>query len=306
MSFIRKRQQYSLNRMFDFDVVRGDECAWRKGADGSIAIVRREMARNDVLVTRYAYKVSGGLFDQQIVPKGKGQTMIKRSDPRMTTENYGGYNKVSGAYFILVEHSRGKNSVRSIAPVYIMDRALYERDAIAYCEDVLGLENPRVLIPRIKVDSLVAFDGFRMWVSGRQPGAILYKNANQLVLSWEENAYIKWIVKYVERCQIERIECKINAHDMISSESNCALYRTLLDKLRNSCYAAKYAAAAETICENYDSFVRLALPDQCRILLQILNLFRTNGARTDLKVLCGKSRIGILLTSKNLDGYAGH
>lgn len=306
LSFIRKRQQYSLNRMFDFDVVRGDECAWRKGADGSIAIVRREMARNDVLVTRYAYKVSGGLFDQQIVPKGKGQTMIKRSDPRMTTENYGGYNKVSGAYFILVEHSRGKKSVRSIEPVYIMDRALYERDAIAYCEGVLGLENPRVLIPGIKVDSLVAFDGFRMWVSGRQPGAILYKNANQLVLSWEENAYIKRIVKYVERCQIERIECKINAHDMISSESNCALYRTLLDKLRNSCYAAKYAAAAETICENYDSFVRLALPDQCRILLQILNLFRTNGARTDLKVLCGKSRIGILLTSKNLDGYAGH
>ena len=306
MNFIQKRQPYSLNRMFDFNVVRGEECAWRKGADGSIATVRSVMRRNDVLVTRYAYKASGGLYDQQIKAKNKGQAMIKRSDARMTTDKYGGYNKVSGAYFFLVEYSKGKKRVRSIEPVFIMDRALYERDAIAYCETVLELEQPKVLIPRINVDSLVSFDGFRMWVSGRQPGAILYKNANQLVLSWEETEYIKRISKYVERCQNDRFEYKITIFDKISSEKNCELYQALLDKLRNSRYAVKYAAAAETIRENYDGFVQMSLPDQCRILMQILNLFRTNGARTDLKLLCGKSRIGILLTSKNVDGYAGH
>ena len=40
-----------------------------------------------------------------------------------------------------------------------------------------------------------------------------------------------------------------------------------------------------------------------KILLQILNLFANNASSADLKLLCGKAGIGILLTSKNLDNY---
>ena len=41
-------------------------------------------------------------------------------------------------------------------------------------------------------------------------------------------------------------------------------------------------------------------------MLQILNLFSTNADSADLKLLCGKAGIGILLTSKNLENFAGH
>lgn len=306
INFIQKRQPYNMKRMFDFDVVRGDECAWKKGADGSIATVRSVMRRNDVIVTRYAYEVTGGLFDQQIVPKGNGQAMIKRSDSRMTTDKFGGYNKISGAYFILVEHIKGTKRVRSIEPVYIMYRAMYEQNAIAYCENVLELENPRVLIPRIKMDSLLSFDGFRMYVSGRTGQRIVYKNANQLILSPKEIRYIKRISKYLERCRYARGNVAITAFDKITAEDNCALYQVLLDKLKNKCYSIRYDAPAKTLDNGSDCFVGLSIADQCRILLQILNLFGTNAAKADLKLLGGSGQAGVLSTSKNLDGYANH
>ena len=53
-----------------------------------------------------------------------------------------------------------------------------------------------------------------------------------------------------------------------------------------------------------DAFEKLALPDQCRVLMQILNLFRCNAANADLKLLCGKGGIGKLQISKNLNTFS--
>ena len=49
--------------------------------------------------------MKGGLFDQNILKKGKGQIPIKGgADERLRSrDKYGAYNKASGAYFMLVE-----------------------------------------------------------------------------------------------------------------------------------------------------------------------------------------------------------
>lgn len=306
LRFIQSQQKYSMNRMFDFDVVRGNECAWRKGEEGSIAVVRKTMRKNNILFTRYAHEVRGGLFDQMIMPKGQGQTPIKRSDPRMTVKNYGGYNKRTGTYFMLVEHTEKKKRVRSIETVFLMDKALFECDPIAYCKTILGLQEPRILISRIPIDSLVSYDGFRMHVSGRTGTQIIYKNANQLVVSPEQVQYIKQISKYLERCRQAKTDLEINKFDGITAEENNRLYQLLLDKLNTNLYRVKYATASETIVQNYAKFTSLEIAQQCRILMQILNLFNTTAASADLKELCGKVGIGILLTSKNLSNYTDH
>ena len=305
MNFIRGKQEYSLNRMFDWDVVRNGECAWRKGNEGSIAMVRKMMRKNNILFTRYAHEVSGGLFDQMIVPKGSGQAMIKSSDPRMTTEKYGGYNKLTGAYFCLVEHTEKKKRVRSIEAVMLMYKGLYEKNPSAYCERILDLKEPRVLIKKILINSLVSLDGFRMHVSGRTGSQIIYKNANQLAIAPEEMEYIKRIAKYLERCRNARTDLPLTAFDAIDEETNKSMYMLLLNKIGTVRYSKKYATAGKTIAEQQDKFCTLSVSDQCRILIQILNLFNTTAASADLKILCGKAGIGILLTSKNLINYLG-
>lgn len=302
--FISQKQTYSLNRMFDFDVRRGDEAAWLAGAEGSIAVVRGMMAKNNVLLTRYARCEQGELFDQQIVPRGEGQAPIKSSDPRMKVERYGGYNKRAGSYFFLVEHTDGKKRRRSLEAVYLMYRALYEKEPLAYCAQILGLKEPRVLIPQIKIGALVSMDGFRMHISGRTGCQIIYKNANPLVIDSQWAHYVKRIGKCMAR-MAGTGEKEVFAYDGISAEQNEALYRLLREKLNTSRYRVMLETAGETIAREEETFNQLGVAEQCEILLQMLHLFDTTAASANLKKLCGKMGIGILLTSKNLENYQG-
>ena len=64
--------------------------------------------------------------------------------------------------------------VRSLEVVTILHKALYEREPLRYCEEVLGLEAPKVLISKIKIDSLFCLDGFRMHLSGRTGDQLIY------------------------------------------------------------------------------------------------------------------------------------
>ena len=306
LRFVQSRQTYSMNHVFDFDVVEKDGFAWKAGEDGSIAMVRRMMRKNNILLTRYAREETGALFDLQILPKGKGQALIKASDPRMSIEKFGGYNKVKGAYYALIEHEERKKRVRSLEVVTILDKALYEREPLRYCEEVLGLEAPKVLISKIKIDSLFCLDGFRMHLSGRQGKQITYKNANPLVLSPEWAQYIKQAAKCVERYAGEKEAVQLTAFDAVDARRNCELYQILLAKLALQPYRVKYGTPAKTLAEHAEAFRRLAPLPQCKVLLQILNLFSTNANSADLKLLCGKAGIGILRTSKNLENFAGH
>lgn len=306
-NFIRQKDvKYSLNRMFDFDVCRSGEQAWRAGESGSIAAVRHAMGKNNVLFTRRASEAGGGLFDQLIVPRGKGQAPIKASDPRMDIAKYGGYNKLTGAYFILVEHTKKKKRVRSLETVLLIHKSMYEQDHGRYCREILGLQDPVVLLDKVRINSLVSYDGFRMHISGRTGSQIIFKNANPLVLAAVWQQYIKNISKYLERCKKAGKELEIIRFDGITAPQNCQLYQLLLEKLENRLYRVKLETAANTVREQQEKFGTLSLPNQCRILLQLLNLFANNAASADLKLLNGKAGIGILLTSKNLDNYIGH
>lgn len=202
----------------------------------------------------------------------------------MTIDKFGGYTERKGAYFALAEHTEKKECVRSVETVFLMNKALYEHDPMEYCIKVLGLSDPKVPIPRIKIDSLAEYDGFRMHVSGRTGTRILCENANQLVIAPEQMQYVKQVSKYLERCAAAREDVKITAFDGITAEENCDMYRLLLDKLRTARYIVKYETASETLRENGEKFRELSTANQCRVLMQILNLFKTNARSADFEI----------------------
>ncbi len=307
LAYLKARDfKYSLNHIYDYDVVRDGERAWTAGADGTIATVRHVMGKNNILYTRMAKETKGPLFDLQIVGKTKGQAAVKSSDPRMTVDKFGGYNKPTGTYFCLVEHTVGKKQVRSLEPVLLMHKALYEKNPMDYCTQRLNLKDPRILISCVKIDSLISFDGFRMHISSRSGNQVRYKNANQLVIASEWQTYFKKISKYLDRCKKAKTDLPVTLFDGITSEENIRLYELLLEKLRTSRYHVKYETAATTVAENRGKFNGLAVPEQCRILMQVLNLFACNVDGADFKALGGKEGVGIVQTSKNLSSYSGH
>lgn len=297
--------KYSLNRMFDFNVERNGETAWVSGETGSIATVRRMMRKNNILFTRRAAEVKGGLFDQLLVSQGKGQTPVKSSDPRLATGYYGEYNKRTGTYFILVEHTEKKKRVRSLEAIYLMHKAIYEQDPLRYCREILGLQEPVILIPKIKINALVSLDGFRMHISGRSGDSILLKNANPLILDLPWQEYTKKISKYLERCKAAGRDLEIATQDGLEEEKNQQFYTVLVEKLENPLYRIKYATPAKTLRENEEKFQNLSCGDQCKVLIQILHLFANNATSADLKLLNGKSGIGILKIPKKLAARQG-
>ena len=306
LRFVRSGQTYSMNCVFDYDVSRRGETAWVAGEEGTILTVRRVMRKNNILVTRFAREAAGGLFNQQIVGKGKGQTPIKSSDPRMTIKDYGGYSDIKGAYFALIEHTKGKKRVRSLEAVYIMHKQLYESEPLRYCQEILGLEEPKVLIARIKVDALISFDGFRMNISGRSDSRITYKNANQLIVSPEWTQYIKQVIKYAKLCDEEKRELEVTGFKGIDRQHNIELYWSLVEKLSKSPYTVMYNRAAQKLKDYAETFCGQGFRDQCTALKGILDLFSTSISNVALKLPDGQGCTGMLRLSKKLENVAGH
>ena len=133
-------------------------------------------------------------------------------------------------------------------------KALYEREPLRYCEEVLGLEAPKVLISKIKIDSLFCLDGFRMHLSGRTGNQLIYKNANPLVLDPEWAQYIKQAAKCVERYAGEKEAVQLTAFDAVDARRNCELYQILLAKLALQPYRVKYGTPDKTLAEHAEAF----------------------------------------------------
>lgn len=297
-------RSYNLRRMFQFDVTSGGECAWKTGERGTIATVRRVMKKNSVLFTRKSYEVSGGLFDQQLMKKGKGQVPIKSSDERLLSiEKYGGYNKATGAYFVLAE-SLGKNGVKKrtleFVPLYLKAKLEASEDAmLGYLKNEVGLKEPKVLLGKIKTDTLFNVDGFRMHLSGRTGKQLVFKGANQLLLAEHDEILIKKIVKVVEQLKTNK-SYKINAYDRITEEDLQELYQKFLDKLRKPPYAIRLGAQVETLEKGKGIFHKLSLEQKCQTLLEILHLFQCNSTASDLSKIEGPGRAGILVLSNEI------
>ena len=306
--FVRNNpgRTYNLKKMFENETVkRGNETAWIPGDNGTICTVKKWMRKNNVLFTRRAYEVKGGLFDQNILKKGKGQIPIKGgADERLQSiEKYGAYNKASGAYFMLVE-SDGKKGERKrtieFVPVYLA-KSLEESVELRrrYCEEELGLVNPDVRILKIKINTLFDVDGFKMHLSGRTGKQLLFKGANQLVLSEELQLIVKKIGKYCADYK-ENKEAVKNEKSEVTQEVLEELYDEFLHKLRNSLYGHRLSAQIEKIEKGKEIFQSMSNEQKCLILMEILHLFQCASQAANLQLIDGPGKAGILVLNNDI------
>ena len=90
MNYIKHdtKRTYNISKMFTdnknhdkLPVERNGEVAWIYGDSGTIADVKKQMSKNNILFTRMQHANAGsGLFDQNIKRKGSGQVPIKSSN----------------------------------------------------------------------------------------------------------------------------------------------------------------------------------------------------------------------------------
>ena len=290
------KENYSVTRVFDYET----PGAWTPGDTNTIATVRKYMAKNNVLFTRMPYEVRGQLYDLQIRPAGEGQLEVKNG---RDIKKYGGYNKLTGSYSFVVEHTKGKKRIRSIETVYLYLKDKYESDAVAYCTEVLKLVDPVIIVKKIGMDALMEFDGLRMHISGRTGAYHVYKQANQLAMKAEVVRYIRKLFKYSERCAKARTELKITAYDGITKEENSALYDWYLTKMSGTVYGELFAKAEQVLKDGRKMFDEMSEYEQVHVLLEVLKVFKCDAQMADFTKLGGVKSTGRVLRSDVLTGF---
>lgn len=313
-----KNEKYSLNRVFDFNVknawtapTKEEMTVYRKlkkenksdpkTLSGTIQTVYNNVFRNTPIITYVPYEFKGALYDLQLLGKGKGQLSVKKN---RDISKYGGYNKRSGTYFTVVRYtSKSKKEEIGIFPVYLMDLKLYEKNPIKYCETKLELKNPKIVLKKLRFNSIVEIDDIRYELAFRDGDYICFNNIYQLILDDEKSKYIKKLSAYVNRCKIAKKELPLSENDAISSVENILIFKYLFEKINESVYKrvfcdSLFGKKEET--EELELFANLSVLEQSNVILDIIKALRCNSSRSNLSKIGGKTKAGLISVSRNI------
>lgn len=259
------------------------------------------MAKNNIRYTRYAFCQHGGLFDQMPVKKGKGQIPLKQDGPKSDMAKYGAYNNAKSKYFTLVSYSDKKGKeVRQLVPIDAVTEKAYLADPDGYVSSYVGAP-AKVLIPCVKYNACLSFDGFRMHLSKKTGNQLGYKSGVQLVLSYEQEKYVRNITKYLSQNQ-NRL---LNKYDGISVEENVALFDALMDKMSNSVLSLRFGAMGAKIADKREVFCALTPEEQCVVLVEVLKILHANMMCGDLTNIQLAKGAGALYTNMKISEIKG-
>ena len=301
------KSNYSINRVFDYDVYRGTELVWKAidkdvKKQGSIEIVRKTMLQNNILYTEYTYCGKGQLFNETIAKKGAGASIAlkKGLDP----EKYGGYTSPNTAYFAFVEFDGKKGQrVKQILeiPVYVANRIPEDKNIlIEYFENVKGLKNVKILREKIKKNALISVDGFPMRIRGAEEKNLRFKGNVQLIVDSNMEEVVRKIEKFLKK---DFNSEAIGNFDGFTDEDCLTLYETLVNKLTSTIYQKRPANQGRKLQENRNTFKALALSDKAKIIDEIVKMLRCDIMTTaDLKMVNCSGNAGGMTVNKNTIG----
>lgn len=310
---------YSLNTeaLYGHKVSRSGVDAWipaekdekgqvMAGHEGTMGTVRKWMRKNNILFTRMPLEGKGGLFDQNIMKKGKGQVPLKGDSPVSDIGKYGGYNKASIAYMMLVQaEEKGKPVylLESI-PNYVKNKLISDKERQAYCVRTWTAQgnkyrHPQILIPKVRIQSLLEIDGFKAHISGKTDDRFVMRNAQELCMDNALAGVLKNVLKFIHRKTVQK-DAAITEYDGFSDDNTLALYDFFVDKLSSSIYGKKFATQADFLRQSKDKFMNLPLEERCEVLGSILHLFQCNAVLSDFHLLGGSRQAGRIYLNKKI------
>lgn len=287
---------YNIQHLYDGDI----PGAWKVADIGRIVSTAK---KNTCRAIRMTVDAKGALFDVNPVSAGTnaGLVPLKGSGALSDTSKYGGYNKATTAYFMLVR-SKGKKNKKQLSleayPLYLEKQFNGSAQSkLSYCVKQ-GLSEPQIVLDHIKTNTLICVDGSYAWIRGKTDNNIILCNANQLIL--DEN--IMRIAKNV--CNYMRDRKKFNnpslsASDKIVAEDNIALYDALIEKLSSSVYSGlSVCKQAHFLKNSRNKFVAFSPEEQCIVLNETLHLMQCNSVLSDFTLLGGVAHAGVIRINK--------
>ena len=309
-----KNTNYSLNKVFNFDVKRGDKVIWERctednrgiGYGGTIDRVRKIMEQNNLLYTEYTFCGKGEIFNANPISKDNKNINISLKSG-LDPNKYGGYNGAGTSYFAQIEFDGKKGKrVKNIigVPIYIANQLSHNPNAFQdYCKDVKGLKNVEILVSKIKKNTLMLVDGFPMRIrgeSGTGGAKITFKVSLQLQLDKDNLEMVRLVEKYFEKNLGKQINEKI---DKISEEGLNSLYDGLLGKFKGA-YINRPANPSALMKEKEEVFKNeISIEKKAECIYKLLGALRCDAqTEVDLTAIGGAGRACGIGVSKNTLG----
>ena len=308
-------REYNLQRMFDREV----KGAWN-GLD-DLSRVKQTVQKTSMQVTRYAYTNNGEFYNARIYPKtDEGISIpIKNVYPYTQTEKYGGLKSLTTAYFAIVESKDKKgNCIKTIEAIPVLveyQKKTNPSCVMDYLKKDVGLNEPKILVPKLKVKSLVSINGFKAWIAGVTGNQIIVHNAQQWFTDSQTDLYVKNLLKLADMEKTGRLsdnEISNETFSMIKNRKdekltvdkvqNLELYNKIIEKLQTNCYQGLSGARnfTEKLQQKCELFENLTTLNQVKVLLQIIRFMKCNAEMSDLTMLEDRKRCGMLLINKNI------
>jgi CRISPR-associated endonuclease Csn1 len=293
------RLKYHMKKMYDFNT----EGAWRVEDNESLKIVINNINRNTPLFTKESKVKKGQFWNENASKKEKDLIPIKKE--LSNTLKYGGYKGANAAYFIVVEYENKKGQVEKkfeTIPIYLANKSEKNREVIIeYLVKKLKLKNPKVIVEKIKIGSLLQLDNSLVFITGNSGDSLLLNIGSQLILPSIMSAYIKTLQKYKEKLDYSTKFKKaliISEKDGLVKDKNIELYNIFINKLSSRSYRIIPNSLINFLIEKKDKFSNLNIGDQAVCLLQILPAFKKDATSADLSKLNGVKSAGKLTVGK--------
>ena len=296
--------------VFTHPIVCNGKTVWNGATDKDrvLKIAKKNTAR----VTKYAFCRKGGFFDQMPVPAAKGLIPLKKDRP---TEIYGGYNKSTASFFVLVKCKIASKQDVVIMPVELLYAEKFMQDdlfavqyAIKTISDITGktvdfiefLLNKR----KIKINAMLSLNGFKVCITGKSGGGrqIGVQCLTTFKTSCETEAYIKRLESFDNKRKKNNNIVFCEKYDGINSLQNLALYDSYIDKLQNTSYQYRPANPLNVLLKGREKFILCSIENQVSVLLSIQGLFgRVKAA--DLSAIGGAPTAGVAALSSIVSNW---
>ncbi len=278
--------------------------------------VKKTCALNDAHMTYFAIEKKGELFKQMPLKAAPGLIPRKANLP---TEKYGGYQKPSAAFFMLVSYMVGKKkeamfmSVQAIhAECVLKDKAA----ALAYAKtrvaEIIGRQVNDISLPLglrpIKVNTILSLDGFRVRISGSAGNSKLIitppfcpfsaekvfrtlretmDNGVEITRQETVQHYLRHLERLNEKVKVNPNYPHSERYDKVTTGDNSRLYDIYVDKLQNSVYNKRPNSPIQTLLSGRERFIELPLFDQVKVLMTIHGIFSKIGGGMNLTLIGG-------------------
>lgn len=312
------QNKYNLARLYDFDLPYRKKnlgLAWKAGKEGTIATVKKVMARNDILYTEQTVIRTGELFDQLIIGANKvssqeGKMPIKgsihtsdtgRDNPYLNIKRYGAYNKVSVAHYVLIEIGTEGNNERIIESVPLI---LYmkirnspnniETILIDYFKTVLSTDHVRIIIPVLPFNSVFEIDGYRCRIRGKTGDYYRYESHLQAYFSPKTESMIARVIdcakittpaKYSNMTEEESNKVDKLCADRLDGLDLSSLSRELLNRFSSGPWnkSVRLRQLAENLDDRMSIFDSQITYESCFAIHQLVSTMSCHAQLFDLR-----------------------